>query len=54
MWAIIDARRGGEFASYEDLEKRVPALHHPKKLVSKRILQELQDPDQKYHLFVAK
>jgi len=55
MWAIIEERdKSGEFESYEELEKRVPALHHPKKLIAKRIHQELQDPEQKYHLFVAK
>ncbi len=54
MWAIIEEKRNGDFTSFEELKKRVPALHHPKKLIVKRIIQELEDPDQKYHLFVAK
>lgn len=54
MWSVIKERRRGEFTSYEDLVKRVGSIHHPVKLVSKRIHVELSDPDQKYHIFVAK
>lgn len=49
--AILDERRRGDFESFEDLDERVPELHHPEKLVAKRIVQEIEDEDVKYHVF---
>lgn len=54
MWAILEERKKGPFGSFEDLAKRVPALHTPLKLIAKRIEMELSDPGQKYHIFAAK
>jgi putative nucleotide binding protein len=54
MWAIIQERRRGDFVSFNDITKRVGSIHHPAKLVAKRIHLEISDPDQKYHIFVAK
>jgi len=54
MWAIVEERRKGDFKSFEDLEARVSSVHNARKLVAARIVQELQDPDVKYHVFVAK
>lgn len=54
MWAIIEERKKGPFANFEDLEMRVSTLHHPDKLLAKRIELELSDPHQKYHIFVAR
>src|SRR5581483_4389649 len=51
MQSIIDERKKGAFQSFEDLQKRVHALHTPDKLVAHRIELELSDPHQKYHLF---
>jgi putative nucleotide binding protein len=45
MWSIV---------SFDDLAKRVGSIHHPAKLVAKRIHLEISDPEQKYHIFVAK
>lgn len=54
MWAIVEERKKGPFRSFEDLAKRVSTIHHPDKLIAKRIELELSDPFQKYHLFVAR
>jgi putative nucleotide binding protein len=54
MWTIIEERKKQPFTSFEDIKKRVPALHHPEKLIVERILKELSEPEQKYHIFVAK
>lgn len=54
MWAILEERKKGPFMSFEDLENRVSTLHHPEKLIAKRIELELSDAHQKYHIFVAR
>ncbi|MCI0480346.1 MAG: DUF655 domain-containing protein, partial [Candidatus Dadabacteria bacterium] len=54
MWAIIEERKKKPFESFKDIEARVAAVHHPEKLVAKRIEMELAEAEQKYHLFVAK
>jgi putative nucleotide binding protein len=54
MWAIIDARKKAPFSNFEDMAGKVSAVHQPEKLICKRILLELSDPTQKYHLFVMK
>ncbi|MFQ5837325.1 MAG: DUF655 domain-containing protein [Thermoplasmata archaeon] len=54
MWAILEERKKGPFKTFDDLAERVPNLHHPDKLIAKRIEVELSDPSQKYHIFVAR
>ena len=54
MMAILDERKKGPFKSFEELAKRVPSLKHPDKVVANRILVELNDPAQKYHIFVSR
>lgn len=54
MWSIIEEKKKGKFASFEDMAKRVTTVKHPEKLIAKRIEIELSDPGQKYHLFVAR
>jgi putative nucleotide binding protein len=54
MWAVVEERRKRPFTNFLDLEERVPSVHHPDKLIAKRIEQELAEADQKYHIFVAK
>jgi len=51
MWAIVEERKKGEFASFEDLTKRVKGLHHPEKILAKRIEDEIIEEDIKYRLF---
>lgn len=51
---ILDTRkRGGPFNSFEDLEARVDGLHDPKGVLAERILEELQEDEMKYYLFVG-
>jgi putative nucleotide binding protein len=52
MWEIIKARRDKPFESFEDLRKRVTMLPDPKKIVVKRIIEELEDKDG-HRLFVS-
>ncbi len=54
MWAILEERKKGPFQSFEDIAKRVQMVHHPEKLVAKRIEQEIANPGEKYHLFAAR
>lgn len=54
MWSIIEERKKKPFESFTDLEERVSSVHHPDKLIAKRIEAELAEAEQKYHLFVAK
>ncbi len=51
MWAIIEERKKGPFADFEDLNKRVKGLTNPKSLIAKRITMELEGVD-KYRIFV--
>jgi putative nucleotide binding protein len=53
MWAIVEERKKGEFASFEDLTKRVKGLHHPEKILAKRIEEEVMQEDIKYRLFTV-
>jgi len=54
MWAILEERKKGPFKSFEDLAKRVSTIRHPEKVIGKRIEQEIANPGEKYHLFVAR
>lgn len=51
MTTLVEERRKKPFESFEDIRERVPAVHHPEKLVANRIELELTDPKQKYHIF---
>jgi len=52
MWEIIEERQKEPFKSFEDLKKRVKGLPDPIKMITKRIVEELQDKD-RYKLFVG-
>ena len=54
MWAILEERKKGPFKSFADLAARVSMVHHPEKLVAKRIEMEVANPGEKYHLFAAR
>lgn len=54
MWAVIEERKKGPFKDFQDLQVRVPLIRNVEKLLVQRILTELNDPTQKYRLFVAK
>lgn len=51
MWTIIEERKKGPFADFEDIEKRVKGLVNPKSLIARRIVMELEGVD-KYKIFV--
>jgi putative nucleotide binding protein len=51
MWAIIDERKKGPFKNFVDIEARVKGLHHPEKLIAKRIEEEIKDEQIKYRMF---
>jgi len=50
MWMIINAREEKPFESFEDLKKRVHLMPDPKKLVFRRIIDELKEKD-KHKIF---
>lgn len=52
MWTILEERRNKEFESFEELSRRVKGLHHPEKLIARRIMEELRDENIKYRIFV--
>jgi len=51
MLNIVKEREVKPFESYADLEKRVPLISKPSKLIAKRIMEELEGEDPKYFLF---
>jgi len=52
MLGILDEREIKLFESFEDVKKRVPLMPDPKKIVMKRILEELREKDLKHYIFV--
>jgi putative nucleotide binding protein len=51
MWSIIEQRRKKKFETFEDLKARVDMLPDPKRMIKKRIIDELQEKD-RHRLFV--
>jgi putative nucleotide binding protein len=51
MWSIIGQRRTKKFESFEDLKKRVDMLPDPKRMIKRRIIDELKETD-RHRLFV--
>src|SRR3989338_2015216 len=52
MWQIIQECKKKKFESFKDLQERVDMLPDPKKMVIRRIIDELENKD-RYKLFVA-
>ncbi|MGB2727750.1 MAG: DUF655 domain-containing protein [Halobacteriota archaeon] len=52
MWAIVEERKKGAFSDFEDLTKRVKGLHHPEKIIARRIEDEIMDESMKYKIFI--
>jgi len=52
LWNIIGERKKKPFESFEDLKKRVEMLPDPKRMIRKRIIEELKETD-RHRLFVA-
>ncbi len=51
MWAILEERKKEPFSDFEDLTKRVKGLHHPEKIIAKRIEDEIMEENMKYKIF---
>ena len=51
MLDILAERQKKPFESFEDLEQRVHLMPNPAKTIAKRIIQELEDPEEKHFLF---
>jgi putative nucleotide binding protein len=51
MWSIIEQRRKKKFETFEDLKARVDMLPDPKRMIKKRIIDELEEKD-RHRLFV--
>ncbi len=52
LWRVIRERKKKPFESFEDLKKRVEMLPDPRKMIFKRILDELQEKD-RHRIFVG-
>ncbi len=52
MWEIVEERRAEPFKNFEDIKKRVKLLPNPKKLIIKRVLNEVLGKE-KHLLFVG-
>ncbi|MCP1662047.1 MAG: DUF655 domain-containing protein [Methanocalculus sp. MSAO_Arc1] len=51
---VLEARHRKPFESFEDIRTRIKALPHPERMIVERILEEIMDPDVKYHLFTSR
>lgn len=54
MWEILEEREKKPFESFTDISHRIKSIPHPEKMVANRIMEELQDPNVKYHVFTSK
>jgi putative nucleotide binding protein len=53
MWDIIEERKKGPFTSFEDIKKRIKLMPDPMSSIIKRIMEELENDDIRFRLFVA-
>lgn len=53
MWQIIEERKKGPFTNFEDIKKRIKLMPDPQKTIIKRIMEELEDDNIRFRLFVA-
>ena len=51
MWDIIGERKKGAFKNFEDLKARVKLLPEPVGMFQKRILQEIENENERFRLF---
>ncbi|MDO5845557.1 MAG: DUF655 domain-containing protein [Methanocorpusculum sp.] len=50
----LSERQKKPFESFEDIKARVKTLQKPEKFIRERIMLELENPEEKYHLFTSK
>ncbi|MDO8841427.1 DUF655 domain-containing protein [Methanocalculus sp.] len=51
---VLDARQKSPFTSFDDIRTRIKSIPHPERMILDRILEEIKDPDVKYHLFTSR
>lgn len=54
MWEILEERNKKPFETYAEISQRIKSIPHPEKMIIARVLEELQDPNVKYHVFTTK
>ncbi len=54
MWEVLREREKKPFESFADISQRIKSIPHPDKMVIARVMEELQDPNVKYHLFTSR
>jgi putative nucleotide binding protein len=53
LWDIIDERKKSPFTSFEDIKKRIKLMPDPANSVIKRIIEELENDNVRFRLFVT-
>jgi putative nucleotide binding protein len=53
LWDIIDERKKAPFTSFDDLKSRIKLMPDPANAVMKRVMEELEDDNIRFRLFVA-
>jgi putative nucleotide binding protein len=53
MWQIIEERKKGPFKNFEDVRNRIKLMPDPKGAIIKRILQEIENENERYRIFAA-
>lgn len=51
MWDIVAERKKGPFKSFEDIKNRIKLLQDPKGMIVKRIIEEIENEDERYRAF---
>jgi putative nucleotide binding protein len=54
MWEILEERQKKPFESFSEISQRIKSIPHPEKMIIARVMEELQDPDVKYHIFTSR
>jgi putative nucleotide binding protein len=53
LWDIIDERKKSPFTSFDDIKKRIKLMPDPANAIIKRVMEELENEDVRFRLFVA-
>lgn len=54
MWEVLEQREKKPFESFADISGRIRSLPHPSRMIVSRILREIEDPNEKYHVFTSR
>ena len=54
MWEVIQQRERKPFESFADISARIKSIPHPERMIVSRILHEIEDPEEKYHIITSK